>query len=240
LTDAGDDDDRAIARALHADAPAPGPVDPHAVADYEAVLGYLPFAEVPPRDLEDQVVAAALARRPASARALESKRNASRGTRPSRPAVAALATVLAVAAAVVVVVLLVAGRSGPVPGSPGARIQPAAATGLSRVFGEPGTRQGALRTPAGAPAGQVVLGVGGDGFLTGLAPAAAPGATSWLWLDTGSGPVRVGQISDAAVVHFVVRGNLKAVRGVIVTSAPTGQVPSDPAPVSFRGSLPAA
>ena len=95
-------------------------------------------------------------------------------------------------AAAAIVVVLLAGRTPSGPGSPGARIEPAAATGgVAQVLAEPGTRQGVLRTPTGVAGGRVVLGPDGPGYLTGLAPAPR-GATRWLWLDTASGPVRVG------------------------------------------------
>ena len=66
MTETWDDDDHAIAAALGAGVPAgaDGPIEADAFADYEAVAGYLPFEEIAPRDLEDRVVAAALAAPP--------------------------------------------------------------------------------------------------------------------------------------------------------------------------------
>ena len=79
VTDAWDDEDRAIARALGVDAArrrrARRSID--AVADYEAVLAALPFDEVAPApELEDRMVAAALARRPAAARSIDRRGDA--------------------------------------------------------------------------------------------------------------------------------------------------------------------
>jgi hypothetical protein len=233
VTDTWDDDDRAIARALGADAPAGGATaDVDAVADYETVLGFLPFAEVePPPDLEDRVVTAALARRPAAARAIDTKRAV---TEPGRGHVsrrwigAAAAAVVAAA----IIVVLVAGRTPSVPGSPAGRIAPAAATGdAAQVIAAPDTRRGVLRTPAGAAGGAVALGAQGSGYLTGL-ELAPRGSPYWLWLDTGPSPVRVGSLPDAATVHFVVRGDVDSVRGVIISPTPDA-----PDPVSLRGPL---
>ena len=142
------------------------------------------------------------------------------------------------AAAAVIVVLLVAGRTTTGVGSTGARIEPAAATGdLARVLSEHDLRRGALRAPGRGGAGRVVLDGQGDAYLTGLPPAAAGGRRLWLWLDGASGPVHVGPIGGGSAVHFVVHGDVGAVRGVIVSSAPAGQTPSTPAPGSLRATL---
>jgi hypothetical protein len=119
----------------------------------------------------------------------------------------------------VIVVVLIAGRTPSGSGSPGGRIEPAAANGgIARVLTEPGTRQGTLRTPTGAAGGRVALDPNGSGYLTGL--QVPPGsATKWLWLDTAA-PVRVGSIPRASTVHFVVHGDVGAVRGVIITTDP--------------------
>ncbi|HTK15785.1 MAG TPA: hypothetical protein VL769_05285, partial [Acidimicrobiia bacterium] len=90
MTDAWDDEDRVIARALGVDLPetevgspaAELDADADAVREYETVLAALPVAAVMPRsDLENEVVAAALARRPAAARAIAGGRS-----RPRRSA----------------------------------------------------------------------------------------------------------------------------------------------------------
>jgi hypothetical protein len=233
VTDTWDHDDRAIARALGADVPDVGArIDEGAVADYDAVLAFLPFDEVaPPRDLEDRVVAAALAQRPAAVRAIDGKRD--RGRKRTRVSGRWLGAAAAAVAAAAIVVVLLAGRTPSVPGSPAGRIATAAATGdAAQVRTASGTRHGILRTPAGVTGGEALLGAQGSGYLTGLhvPPGGAP--TSWLWLDTGPSPVRVGALPAASTVHFVVRGDVAAVRGVIISTSPDA-----PEPVSLRASL---
>ena len=234
MTDTWDDEDRAIARALRAEAPDDGaPVDDDAVADYEAVVALLPVDEVtPPSGLEDRVVAAALARRPAAVRSIDRSRNVlpPASTHGSRRWIGAAAAAVAAAA---IIVVLFAGRTPSVPSSPGARIQPVASPGdLGRVLTAPGTRQGVLRTPAGVDAGRAILDPKGSGFLTGLSFPAASRTNYWLWLDTDTAPVRVGIIPIASTVHFVVHGDVRAVRGVIISSAADA-----PQPVSLRAAL---
>jgi hypothetical protein len=251
VTDAWDDEDRAIARALGADVPvdhgtsaeratddapddeatADDATDDATFADYEAVVAMLPFEAVAPApELEDRVVAAALARRPATIRSIDpavrsadTKRNAGKPARAHSTRRWVGAGVAAVAAAAIVVVLL-AGRTPSGSGSTGGRIQPAAANGgVARVLAEPGTRQGVLRSPTGVSGGRVVLDPSGSGYLTGLRIPSA-GTTEWLWLDTAS-PVRVGPIPRASTVHFVVHGDVSAVRGVIITTDPAASEP---------------
>ena len=104
------------------------------------------------------------------------------------------------------------------------------------MLAESGTRTGVLRTPNGDIAGRVALGPDGQGFLYDLTPASAPGARPrWLWLLTGSDPVRVGRITDARTVHFIVRGDVSAVEGVIVTTEQG--TPVRPGPVRSKATL---
>jgi hypothetical protein len=227
VTDTWDDDDRAIARALGADGPDDEvAVDDAVVADYEEVLAHLPFEQAAPAaDLEDRVVAAALERRPATARALDAprRRHVSRGW---------IGAAAAAVAAAAIVVVLIAGRSPSGPGAPAGRIESAAASGgVARVLADPGTRKGVLRAADGAPGGRVALDPHGSGYLTGLQIPAA-NTTPWLWLETDSAPVPVGSIPRSATVHFVVRGDVEAVRGVIVSTGADA-----PEPVSLRGPL---
>jgi hypothetical protein len=231
VTDAWDDEDGAIARALGVEPPDGVRVDDESVADYEAVVAMLPFEEVEPAgDLEDRVVAAALSRRPAAVRSINTTRNAGEPAR-TRSVRRWLGAGAAAVAAAAVVVVLIAGRTPSGSGSTGGRIEPAAANGgIAKVLAEPGTRQGVLRSPTGVAGGRVLLDLGGSGYLTGLAIPAGT-ATSWLWLDTAS-PVRVGSIPDESTVHFVVHGDVGAVRGVIVTTDPGA-----PAPFSLRARL---
>ena len=237
MTDAWDDEDRAIARALGVDAPesdAETTTNADAVAEYETVLAQLPFDAVTPRpELEDEVVAAALERRPAAARAIEGWRSPAR--RSVAPRLIAIGATVAVAAALVVV--LVIGRPGGNPGSPAGRIAPAASRGTAtQVLAEPGTRVGVLRSAAGATAGHVALGSDGQGYLYDLTPPnTAATDRQWLGLDTASGPGLVGSMATGPTVHFVVRGDLDAVQGVFVTAEKSR--PRVPGPVSSRGDL---
>ena len=237
MTDAWDDEDRAIARALGVDAPevdAASSVNPDAVADYETVLAQFPFDAIAPRpELENEVVAAALARRPAAARAIDRRRLPTR--RSVSPRWIAIGASVAVAAAIVVV--LAVGRTGTGPGSPGARIAAAASTdNVARVLADPRTRMGVLRSPRGSTDGRVALGYDGQGFLYEWTPPQSSNA-QWLWLDTGSGPVLVGRPATAPTIHFVVRGDVAAVDGVFVTTETTQGTPRTPGPVSSRATL---
>lgn len=239
MTDAWDDEDRAIARALGIDAPEteaelPGAdVDPDAVAEYQAVLAALPFDAVAPRpELEHEMVAAALARRPAAARAIfggpaRARRSASRWI-----AIGATA-----AAAAAIAVALAVGLPATGPGSPGARIARAASTaGVERLLADPGTRKGVLHTPSGDTVGRVALSPDGQGFLYALPPPRSSGqGARWLWLDTGSDQVLVGRLPEAATVHFVVRGDVDAVEAVFVTTE--RGTPRAPGPLTSRATF---
>lgn len=238
-----DDDDRAIARALGApESPVTG-VSPDddafdaAVAEYQAVLSHLPFDAVEPRaDLEEQVIAAALAERPAAARAIDGSRTAVvRRSNASRWVAAAAVTVAAAA----IVVALAAGRPGSGSGpATGARIQPASSTEtVQRVLAERGTRVGVMRAGTGAAVGRVALGPDGQAFLYDLASSPASGA-QWLWLDTGAGAVRVGHLPRGSTVHFVVHGSPSAVTAVFLTNEASAAAPSTPGPVRARAPLP--
>lgn len=237
MTDAWDDEDRAIARALGVDAPGDGAtarISSDAVAEYETVLAQLPFDAVPPPpELENEVVAAALARRPAAARAIDGPRvSARRSVSPRWIAIG-----VSVAAAAAIVVVLAVSRPDRGPGSPGARIAAAASTdSMTRVLEDPRTRKGVLRSANGLIDGRVALGPDGQGFLYERRPLRSPGP-QWLWLDTGSGPVRVGPLTSAPTVHFVVRGDLGAVDGVFITTEPKAGTPRTPGPVGSRATL---
>jgi hypothetical protein len=234
MTDAWDDEDRAIARALGAEVPegeaAPAP-DPAALAEYEAVLAALPFEAVAPRpELENEMVATALARRPAAARAIGSAPSSRRRAVSPRW----IATGMAVAAAAAIAVALAVGGTATGPASPGGRIAPAAATGsVARVLAEAGTRTGVLHAPDGATTGKVALGTDGQGFLYDLPPST--GTARWLWLDAGSEQVLVGRLGDASTVHFVVSGDVNAVRRVLVTTE--RGTPATPGPVQSVATL---
>jgi hypothetical protein len=236
VTDTWDDDDRAIARALGADAADAeaigddAPLDDRAVAEYEAVLAHLPFDAVEPApELEESVIAAALARRPAAARAMDRRRTA----RDPRRSVSRrwIGAGVALVAAAAIIVALAVSRPTTGPGNPGARIQPAAATdSVARVLAAPGTREGVLRTGTAASVGRVALGLDGQGYLYDLSTARS--SPQWLWLETATGAVRVGRMPAASTVHFVVRGDVEEVKGVFVTNDATPGSPTARAELS--------
>lgn len=157
--DEWDDDDRAIARALGANADADtGGADDELTDEYRQLLDHL-TDEIPPRpDLEDDVVAAALARRPATVRSVEGPRR-----RTDRVRVAAL--VAAVAAAVVVVGLIVGDRSSG-PSAPTAHVSLATVerADVAALLRRSGTRTGQFR-PVLPTGGRVALGTDGTGIV---------------------------------------------------------------------------
>jgi hypothetical protein len=215
---AWDDEDRAIARALGAEIPdgAGSTVDADALADYETVLATMPFAAVEPRaGLEDDVIAAALAQRPAAARAIDARRRAGRNVSTRWIAIGGVA---AAAAAIALVLALGATSTG--TGAPGGRIAPASSSiKVAQVLAAPGTRTAVLRTGNGVLVGKVALGADGQGFVYDLAPAKL-GAARWLWLDVQPAGALVGRMPDAGTIHFVVRGDVREVKGVLVTPEP--------------------
>ena len=82
-----------------------------------------------------------------------------------------------------------------------------------------------------------MLGPDGRGFVYDLAPARFfSGGTEWLWLDTASGPVRVGRVpGESKAISFLVRGRTAPVKGAFVTLEPG--TPSAPGPVVARASF---
>ena len=191
-----DDEDRAIARALDVDAPA-GAVDEDALDDYQRVLSHLPFDEVaPPGDLEDRVVAAALARRPASATSLEAKRR-------GRWRVVALSG--AVAAAAVVLGFIVFGGDE-TSDDLGGEIELAANV---QMPSGPDVRTAPLE---GSLTGTAALSDDGDGAIE-FDPVPVP-VPYQLQLMTNDGPVVLGTFTPDARIGFRVDGDVDAVRGV--------------------------
>jgi hypothetical protein len=158
--DGWDDDDRAIARALDAAADAgPDDVDEQLVAEYREVLGNLSPEITPRADLEDDVVAAALSRRPATTPSVDRAHR----RRANRLRVAVLAAALI--AAVFVVALIVRDGSSGTPAPTAhvslANVQRADVEALLRA---PGTRSGAFR-PVLPTGGKVALGANGKGIV---------------------------------------------------------------------------
>jgi len=193
VNDTWDDEDRAIARAL--DVPDDGgAVDERALGDYRVVLGSLPFEEVtPPEHLEEQVVATALARRPAATSALDR----ARAKRRSRLRSASLGAV-AVAAAIIVAVLVMT-HDGSSP-RPNGRITSVAVSrpDIDALLHEPGTRIGTFDHDRGS----VVLARSGRGNIYGLDPSAVVGIS----LETTQGPAAsLGSVlpTDGAIAFSV-------------------------------------
>jgi hypothetical protein len=227
MTDANDDaEDRVIARALHGDDTGPD-VDAAALGEYREVLSHLPFEErTPPADLEDRVVAAALARRPARATALAAAR-ARRRRATTRWAV--LGTAAAVAAAVVAVTTV--GSDG--DGGLGAEVESVVATraDVDSALALDGTRTAVLQSTE--TVGRVALTATGDGYVFDLTlPAPEAGRAYWLWLRTGDDAVRAGPLragDGTGPVGFTVTGDVGAVRGVFVTLESASE-PGSPGP----------
>lgn len=195
MNDAWDDEDRAIARAL--DVPDDGgAVDERALGDYRVVLGSLPFEEVtPPGRLEEQVVAAALARRPAATSALDH----ARAQRRSRLRAASLGAV-GVAAAIIVAVLVTT-HDGSSP-RPHGRITSVAVSrpDIDALLHEPGTRTGTFDHGRGT----AVLARNGRGNIYGLDPSAVVGIS----LETTQGQTAsLGSVlpADGAIAFSVNR-----------------------------------
>ena len=164
-------DDAAIARAFDmADAP---DADPTLVNEYRAVLGHLPSEELAPApELEDHIVAAALARRPATARTLD----AARAKQRSRMRMAILGAT-AVAAAVVVAFLFVGGSSTSDAPTGHIELSTSQAADVEAILREPGVRVGTLTNGAG----KVALSPAGQGDIYEL---------------TATGPVTISLVSE--------------------------------------------
>jgi hypothetical protein len=157
-----DDEERAIARALDAPDVEPGPIDARALDDYQAVLSHLPVEEItPPDELEDRVIAAALARRSADTVALEPGRAKRRRNRIRVGVLAAAA-----AAAVIVGVVFVANNATP-DAEPDGRVALATTTrdDAEVIAATAGARVGSF----GSGTGLVALGPDGRGAVYDLA-----------------------------------------------------------------------
>jgi hypothetical protein len=186
-----DDEDRAIARAL--DASANGgtdEIDEQLVDEYRDVLADLAPELTPRPGLEDDVMAAALARRPAAAASVDRARR-----RGNRVRIAVLAA--AVAAAVFVAGLIVNDRSATNP-APTGHVLPATVRrpDVDALLRATGARGGAFR-PALPTGGRVVLGTSGSGIVYDLRTDA---------------PVSLGLISEGG---STVIGPARAVDGAI-------------------------
>ena len=236
MTDTWDDDDRAIARALGADAADTEAIgddvapDDLAVAEYEAVLAHLPFDAVAPRRswrkawLPRHSRAGPRPHEPwtvGEAHAICAGRHRDGGSQPARPWWPRPRS---------------SSRSPSAARRP-ARARPARVSNLPPqptawrgCWRSRGTRRGVLHAGTGTTVGRVALGPDGQGYLYDL-PAARSSA-QWLWLETPSGPVRVGRMTPSSTVHFVVHGDVDAVNGVFVTNDATPGSPTARAELS--------
>jgi hypothetical protein len=150
--------DRAIARAMDVDG-GDATVDDRLVDDYREVLAQLPADDLAPRaGLEDQVVAAALARRPAGATALDGRR-ATRGSRART-----FVLVASGVAAVVVAALLITVHTTPTSSPTGRIANVASNSDVDVLLHQAGSRSGSF-TP---PIGKVVLAPNGSADVFGL------------------------------------------------------------------------
>ncbi|MET1000282.1 MAG: anti-sigma factor [Acidimicrobiia bacterium] len=232
-----DAEDRAIARALDADDAASlvtgvgsADGDMSATDEYREALSYLPFAEVEPApELEDRVLAAALARRPAAVPALE--RVARRRSRARRVTLAGTAV-----AGAAVISLLVGTADRPERALRG-RIEEIADS-VTSIVEEPGTRTATLTAADRESVGTAVLTTDGDGVLYDLAlPTPASSQVLWVWLVTPGEHVRLGPVADPDTrsIGFTVTGDTDAVKGIAVSAEPAGITPSAPGQVVAAG-----
>jgi hypothetical protein len=224
-------DERAIARALHSgddDAPAE-PVDDALVADYEEVLARLHGTDrQPPADLEDRIVDAALAARPAAIRSLDATRRRRRTDHPGRRRLAIVATAAAIAGGVVVVSLREDDGGGD---SEAELVGEATPAELDALLDDPTSRQLELRDTNGAPVASIVVGPADEigtteGYLYDVElPPAPPDRTYWLWVTSPDGPVAVGDIGASPTsAHFQVSGEVDGASLSVETD--TGEPPT--------------
>jgi hypothetical protein len=156
--------------------------------EFSDVLAYMSPEAQPPADLEDRMVSAALARRPASATAPRAR---------SRTRVALLAAT-AVAASIVIAVLVTTRDTS--THAPTGRIENVgtATVDVAALSAQPGAR---TATISGTP-GSVVLAPDGQGAVFDLSPSPQPLV---LTLETGSGDVVLGTVLPTnGTVAFVV------------------------------------
>jgi hypothetical protein len=223
-------EDQAIARAFALDDDNEAAMDRAVVEDYQRVLSYLPFEEVePPAELEDRVVAAALAARPATVRNISSAR---RARRRATARWATLGAAVAAAAAVVGFMVVTSNDAKPTPGGSvelaGAGHQAVRAP----ILEQPGTRKGDLIDMKGAMRGKAALATNGDGVLYDLEtlPAPPPGEYLWVWLDTGEKVIPIGTLetfdfNSNDPVPFHVTGDVGAVKAVKLSRETTTAPP---------------
>jgi hypothetical protein len=230
-------EDRVIARVLDLEDGDEAAMDRATLDEYRRVAAHLPFEEVAPApELEDRVVAAALAVRPPAAHSIDA--------RARRRATARWVTLGAAAAAAVAVVTFMFTTSDDT-GTVGGRVDPIRTDfPVQELVGEPGTRDAELSSegvgPDQPPAGRVALAPDGDGVLYDLnLPATMPGEVVWVWLVVEDEAVPIGAIRDSAteIVPFHVTGASSTVAGVAMSIEPTSERPDMPGPVVARADL---
>jgi Anti-sigma-K factor rskA len=220
-------EDRVIARALDIDRTDEideAAMDRATLDEYREVLAYLFVEEqAPPAGLEDRVVDAALARRPAAARSI---------ARPARRRSTArwitLGAAVAAAAAVITFMFATTGDDG---GAPGGRVELAAAGNAQvvPVLQTPGVRKAPLETQDGAQVGDVgdaALAPDGNGVLYNLDLPTRPGYEPYVWLVTDTEVVPIGALTMPTESQaFDVTGDVGAVKGVAISSERSGTDP---------------
>jgi hypothetical protein len=198
VSDTWDEEDRAIARALDVSDDG-GPVDERAIDEYREVLGHLPDERVaPPSDLEDRIVAAALAQRPATTSTLDR----ARAQRRSRLRAATLGAVAVAAAIIVAVLVMTHDSSSPLPKG---RIASVAASrpDIDALLRQPGTRTGTFDHGRG----KVVLGQTGKGTVYALGPSEV--VSVWIESERGTAASLGSAVPiDGAIAFSVDHPNL--------------------------------
>jgi hypothetical protein len=227
-----DAEDQVIGRALDADDTndtAEAAMDRATLDEYQRVLSYLPFEEIaPPAALEDRVVAAALASRPASVRSITGAR---------RRKTARWVTLGAAVAAAAAVIMFMFASTGDHKPTPGGRVDLAAAGREANVvhpiLAAPGTRQAPLRANK-TTVGEAALSTKGQGVLYDLMlESPATGEHYWVWLVTKDKVVRIGELPEVGdTVRFTVNGDPSAVTGVSISLEQGDSLPSTPSPGS--------
>jgi anti-sigma-K factor RskA len=222
MTHSYDDfEDRVIARALDAEETDEAAMDRATLEEYQRVLAHLPFEEIaPPVELEERVIGAALAQRPAAARSISSKAR--------RRATARWVTLgAAVAAAAAVIAFMFATPSHDGHTEPNGRLVGVGVQDIvTPILHTEGTRTATLEVN-GVEMGEVALAPNGDGALYQLRlPDAPPNQRLWLWLVTDGTVVPIGPLpTQSSTVGFHVSGEVSAVKGVAISKQGSGTTP---------------
>ena len=222
-------EDRAIARALDAEIDAEqtdeDAMDRATLDDYRQVLASMPFEEIEPRaELEDHVLEAALARRPAAVRSISSAKR----RRTLRWATLGAAVA---AAAAVIAFMFVTSDTDSVQGGEIALAGDNAADVVTPVRETPGVRTAPL-TADDRNVGEAALAPDGNGVLYDLdLPALGQGQRFYVWLVTESKVVPIGYLeAPTDTISFEVQGDADAVTGVSISLESGSDTPTTPAP----------